>query len=195
MIMVLLLLCSCSVCAFAEAKTATAEEIKEYSWDEVEEAILESGVEGRFVGFDEVGLTFWLPDIYEDFLEEEDREEGYIGYFMTEDGEAFVSVTYEPTDYEDLEVYKDVLLEEGIDDAELVSINGLDAVEFTILNEEETDEVVLFWFMDFLTDSGNMVEMVIYPVTEDEDIQALTAAIISSVMPEAMLEDLDITLE
>ncbi|MCR5089596.1 MAG: hypothetical protein K6C08_08800 [Oscillospiraceae bacterium] len=175
-LMTVAILCSISVPALA----ADSAEVSDYLWEDVAEVVAASGVEGRFVTFDEVALMFWLPDVYEDVLEDEDREEGYIGFFMTDDGEAMVSVTYTPTDYTEPESYLKDLVDMEID-AELVNCNGLDAVEYTFVDEEES---ALFWCLDFLTTGGNMVEMTIYPITEDEDTQLVTTVILSSIQPE-----------
>ncbi len=175
-LMAIAILCTISVSALAEDTT----DVSEYLWADAAEAIEASDVEGRFVTFDEVALMFWLPDVYEDVLEDEDREEGYIGFFITSDGEAMVSVTYTPTDYTELDDYMKDLADEDVD-AELVCCNGLDAVEYTFVDE---DASALFWCLDFLTSGGNMVEVTIYPVTEDEDNQLLTAVILCSIQPE-----------
>lgn len=180
-ILVLCILCSIPVSAMA----AQAER-KEYLWSDMKDAVKESGVSGRFVTFDEVDLTFWLPDIYEDVLEKEDKDEGYIGIFMTEDGEGYVDVTYEESEWDTLEELRDDLIAEEIDGVELVTANGLDAVEYLLSDEEEDPSY--FWCLSFLTDGGNLVTFSIYPVTEDEDIQFLTFAVLSSIQSEEALE-------
>ena len=74
-VMVLCILSSIQVSAFAAKQVKKSNEKKEYLWSDVKDAVKESGVSGRFVTFDEVALTFWLPDELKDVLEEEDKKE------------------------------------------------------------------------------------------------------------------------
>ena len=182
-ILVLSILCSIPAFAFAETPTS-AEAVTEYLWSDAEAAVKNSGVAGRFVKFDEVTLTFWLPDIYEDVLDQEDKDDGFIGVFKTEDDDGYVGVPYDKSDWNTLEAYLAELLED--DDfiaPEIIHVNGLEAVQYMML-DEEAKETTFYVFEDFITNGGNLVSFCIYPLTEDEDIQVLTEAIISSIMTE-----------
>ncbi len=185
--LVLCILCSIPVSAMAaKQKTAAAgEEVKEYLWSDVKDAIKEADVSGRFVTFDEIALTFWLPDEFTDMLEEGDKEDGFIGYYGTENDE-YVVVTYDESDWDDLEELAKDMIAEEIDGVEIVTLNGLSAVEY-LLPDEDNDEAV-YWCLALLTDAGNIVTITIYPVTSEEDTQTLAFLILSSIQPEDALE-------
>ena len=184
-VMVLCILSSIQVSAFAAKQVKKSNEKKEYLWSDVKDAVKESGVSGRFVTFDEVALTFWLPDELKDVLEEEDKKEGYIGIYLTDDGEGYVDVTYEKSEWDTLEKMRDDYIAEQVDGVELVTINGMDALEYLLKDEENN---ALYWCEAFLTDAGNLVTVSVYPVTEDEDSQYLVFTIVSSIQPEDALE-------
>ena len=184
-VMVLCILSSIQVSAFAAKQVKKSNEKKEYLWSDVKDAVKESGVSGRFVTFDEVALTFWLPDELKDVLEKEDKDEGYIGIYLTDDGEGYVDVTYEKSEWDTLEKMRDDYIAEQVDGVELVTINGMDALEYLLKDEENN---ALYWCEAFLTDAGNLVTVSVYPVTEDEDSQYLVFTIVSSIQPEDALE-------
>ena len=184
-VMVLCILSSIQVSAFAAKQVKKSNEKKEYLWSDVKDAVKESGVSGRFVTFDEVALTFWLPDELKDVLEEEDKKEGYIGIYLTDDGEGYVDVTYEKSEWDTLEKMRDDYIAEQVDGVELVTINGMDALEYLLKDEENN---ALYWCEAFLTDAGNLVTVSVYPVTDDEDSQYLVFTIVSSIQPEDALE-------
>lgn len=184
-VMVLCILSSIQVSAFAAKQVKKSNEKKEYLWSDVKDAVKESGVSGRFVTFDEVALTFWLPDELKDVLEKEDKDEGYIGIYLTDDGEGYVDVTYEKSDWDTLEKMRDDYIAAQVDGVELVTINGMDALEYLIKDEENN---ALYWCEAFLTDAGNLVTVSVYPVTDDENSQYLVFTIVSSIQPEDALE-------
>ena len=187
-VIVLCILCSMQVPALAAAKPSsekTNSEKMEYLWSDMEEVIKASGVSGRFVTFDEVALTFWLPDEFEDVLEEEDKDDDFIGIYMTEDGEGYVSVTYEESDWDTLEEMRDDYISQEVDGVELVTINGLDALEY-LLKDDESDGI--YWCESMLTDGGNLVTVTVYPLTDNEDDYYLLFSILSSIQPEDAVE-------
>lgn len=184
-VMVLCILSSIQVSAFAAKQVKKSNEKKEYLWSDVKDAVKESGVSGRFVTFDEVALTFWLPDELKDVLEKEDKDEGYIGIYLTDDGEGYVDVTYEKSEWDSLEKMRDDYIAEQVDGVELVTINGMDALEYLLKDEENN---ALYWCEAFLTDAGNLVTVSVYPVTDDENSQYLVFTIVSSIQPEDALE-------
>ena len=184
-VMVLCILSSIQVSAFAAKQVKKSNEKKEYLWSDVKDAVKESGVSGRFVTFDEVALTFWLPDELKDVLEKEDKDEGYIGIYLTDDGEGYVDVTYEKSEWDTLEKMRDDYIAAQVDGVELVTINGMDALEYLLKDEENN---ALYWCEAFLTGAGNLVTVSVYPVTDDEDSQYLVFTIVSSIQPEDALE-------
>ena len=83
--LVVLILALCMLCSVAFAN--------ELTWASVEENA--SQIAGEFKTFDEISVKIWMPDVLKAVeLSDEDREGGYIGYFMTEDESAAVAVMY-----------------------------------------------------------------------------------------------------
>ena len=68
----------------------------------------------KFKTFEEISIAIWLPDgINPVELTEEDVENGYIGYFMSEDESAVVAVMYVDVDGMSLEEYAEYLSAEA----------------------------------------------------------------------------------
>ena len=170
----------------AEEMTALEEEMSEtvvFDWEESESIIQDIDLDGRFVTFDEIDAKVWLPDLYEECeLTEEDLEEGYIGYYMTAEPEdngeyCIVDMLYFDADCDSAEEYRDALLEWGYDSAELVELNGYEAVMY--LDEEDGYD---YWAIALATESGNIFEVSVHPVSSDEYV-AVAYVILSSVQP------------
>ena len=69
-----------------------AEEAAELTWDMFAPILEAGGVTGQFYAFEEVNVLIWLPDGMDPVeLTDEDKAEGYIGYFAPEDDSAAVS--------------------------------------------------------------------------------------------------------
>ena len=84
MIALCLLLCS----------AALAEETVQVNWsDYFEGAVAAADVAGGFVTFDEIAVKFWIPDMLKPVeLTDEDRANGFIGYYADENNEAKLAV-------------------------------------------------------------------------------------------------------
>ena len=169
-----------------EEKTALEEEMSEtfvFDWKESESVIQEIDLEGRFVSFKEIDAKVWLPDLYEECeLTKEDLEDGYIGYYMTEEPEdngeyCIVDMLYWDAGCTSAEEYRNALLEWGYDTAELVELNGYEAVMY--LDDEDGYD---YWAIALATESGNIFEVSVHPVS-NEDYVAIAYAILSSVQP------------
>ncbi len=157
-----------------------AAEVMELNWADVagvEEAkeLIDSG---EFVVFDEIACKFWVPSVLEaQELTDEDTEEGYIGYFTTEEEDAVASVMLVDVDGMTLEEYKAEL--EGMDDVSGVAdavINGMECVGYDV----EDDDVTC---VAFATESGSILEFTFYPAS-DEDFSSVAAVMMASIMPE-----------
>ena len=166
--LILVLLCSISVCAFAEEETTVM------NWKDAEKTMKKAGIKGDFVTFDEVEVKMWLPDLFQPVeLTQEDRDSGYIAYYSTEDGDAAIAVVYVDVGGMKLDEYLEALKDEGIEDAKIVTVNGNEAVTYTL---EENDSASL----SFATEEGYILEFTVAPYSE-EAFRAIDAAILSSV--------------
>ena len=75
-----------ALCLIATAAVALAEAAPALNWEDVTPILEAGGVSGDFYTFDEIAMKIWLPEgMYPVELTEEDREKGFIGYFMPED--------------------------------------------------------------------------------------------------------------
>lgn len=198
-LLVLAVLCSAPSVAFAakmhtgpktsqpgisdQEKAALEQQISEqfvFDWSESEAVIKEENIAGRFVTFDEIDVKLWLPDFYEDLLEDSDREQGYIGYYMTEepedDGEyGVVDVMYWDAGCSSAEEYKDALLGWGYDTAEIVEVNGWEAVLYFAV-EDGYD----YMAVALATEAGKIFEVSVHPIS-DENYLAVAYLILSSI--------------
>ena len=81
--LVVLILALCMLCSAAFAA--------DLNWSDVEEAA--SQIAGEFKTFDEISVKIWIPDTLQAVeLSDDDRENGYIGYFADEN--SAVAVQY-----------------------------------------------------------------------------------------------------
>ena len=172
-ILILVLLCSISVCAFAEEKTAK-EEKTVMNWEDAEKTMKKAGIKGDFVTLDEVEVKMWLPDTFQPVeLTPEDLDSGYIAYYATEDSAAAIAVVYVDVGGMKLDEYLKALKDLGIEDAEIVTVNGNEAVSYTL---EDNDSASL----SFATDQGYILEFTFAP-RSDEAFGPIGAAILTSV--------------
>ncbi len=146
----------------------------EVNWDTFEEQAAETVAKGEFVTFDEISVKMWVPSILPAVeLTDEDQEQGYIAYFMTEDEAAAISVMYVDVDGMELEEYKAKLEEAGATDIEDVVINGLPAVSYTL---EESDTACVA----FTTEAGYILEVAAAPVS-DENFAGVITMVMASI--------------
>ena len=95
---VLLMLCLLVPAALAE-ETAL-------NWENIVPALEKANLTGEFHTFDEIAVKIWLPEgMLPVELTEEDKENGYIGYFMPEDQSAQMAVVYLDTNGMSLDEY------------------------------------------------------------------------------------------
>ena len=101
MIALCLLLCS----------AAFAEEAVQVNWsDTFEGAIAAANIAGDFVTFDEIAVKFWIPaELKAVELTDEDKANGYIGYFADEKNEAQLAVVYANVNGMTLEQYAEAI--------------------------------------------------------------------------------------
>ena len=109
-------------------------------------------------------------------LTDEDREQGYIGYYQPEDGSAAIAVMYVDAGGMTLEAYKEQLTQIGATEMEDVVINGMEAVSYVL---EETDTACV----SFVTEAGYVFEVSGSPKSE-EGFAALLSIVMASIQAE-----------
>ena len=181
------MLVSCMVLSpavvMAEESTESTDstEMTEVNWEEdiVTPGVFEDVIkDGRFVTFDEIAVQMWVPNVLEDVeLTDEDKKDGYIGYYQSADGSYAAAVMYVDVKGEDLEAYKTDL--EGMDDVSNIAdmvINGLSCVSYD-MTETDTSAIA------FTTNDGYILEFSFAPVS-DEDFMSVASLMFCSIMPE-----------
>ena len=117
--LVVLILALCMLCSAAFAA--------DLNWSDVEEAA--SQIAGEFKTFDDISVKIWIPDV----LKAVDGMEDRIGYFMTEDQTAAVSVQYLDMNGMTLEEYEAQLKEDAeVSEIEIGTVNGLPALSYML---------------------------------------------------------------
>lgn len=119
--------------AFAEET-----EVAVLEWADVESVVAEAGIEGAFYMLEEIGLIFWVPNDMEP-VEAPDDGSIYLGCFANEDRtHTFgISVT-EPSEGVEFENFLAAVSEdEDIQGLEVVVVNGLAVISYTIVSGDE----------------------------------------------------------
>ena len=128
------------------------------AWDQIAPMLEEKGITGEFVTFDEIAVKIFVPtgmNVVE--LSDEDRENGIIGYFAADDGDA-ISVQYINLDGMDLETYAAQVAEQGGTEIETGTVNGLPCISY----EYESNMVC-----SFTTQMGYILEVAVGPLADD----------------------------
>ena len=154
---------------------ALAETVPAINWEDID--IESKGIEGSWYTFDTIALQIWVPDIFVNADITEEDGEGVIAKFQAPDGSAgiFGQIIegYEGATMED--VIKR-LTENGATEIERCTLNGLDAISYSI---PDTDAA----YVTFVTASGNFVQFIFTPVS-DEGFAAVAQLVTASIMPE-----------
>ena len=158
--LVVLILALCLLCSVASAA--------DLNWADAEEAA--SQIAGEFKTFDEISVKIWIPDV----LKAVDAGENRIGYFMTEDESAAISVQYVDMNGMSLEEYEAALKDDAdVSELEFGTVNGLPALSY-MLKENDTACIA------FTTEMGYILEVACAPMS-DEGFAGLVALVISSI--------------
>ena len=158
--LVVLILALCMLCSAAFAA--------DLNWSDVEEAA--SQIAGEFKTFDDISVKIWIPDV----LKAVDGVEDRIGYYMTEDQSAAVSVQYLDMNGMTLEEYEAQLKEDAeVSEIEIGTVNGLPALSYML---KESDVACVA----FTTQMGYILEIACGPMS-DEGFASVVAYIISSI--------------
>ena len=157
--------------------SAGAAEVAEVNWADVEPGVAALGLEGEFVSFDEVALKIWIPSSMEEVeLTEEEEAQGFIACFMDDDETAQISVVYVDMDGMELDEYAQKLPEVGAENVVMERINGLDAVEYKL---PENDSLTVA----FATQAGYILEVTMAPASA-ENADIAWGIVGSSIQPE-----------
>ena len=144
------------------ATVALAEEAPALNWEDFQPVIEASGLTGDFYTFDEIAVKIWLPEGLNPVeLTDEDRENGFIGYFMPEDESAAMSVVYVDISGMSLEEYAESLAAEGdVTEIEVGTVNGLPCVSYKMPEQDSVS-------VTFTTEAGYALEITCTPVSEE----------------------------
>ena len=149
----------------------------EINWADMEEQGAETIAQGEFVNFDEIAVKMWMPTALAAVeLTDDDKAQGYIGYYQPEDGSAAIAVMYVDANGMTLAEYKDQLTQIGATDIEDVVINGMEAVSYVL---EESNVACV----SFTTDAGYIFEVSGAPQS-DESFAALLSIVMASIQAE-----------
>ena len=164
-----------ALCLIATAAVALAEAAPALNWEDVTPILEAGGVSGDFYTFDEIAMKIWLPEgMYPVELTEEDREKGFIGYFMFEDESGAVSVVYVDVSGMSLEEYGEYLASEaGATEIEVGTVNGFPCVSYTLPEQDSVS-------VTFTTEAGYALEVTCTPLSV-ENADLLWGAVISSI--------------
>jgi hypothetical protein len=154
--------------ATEEAADASEEsgDVVELNWEDIEsqEGAEEVISAGEFVTLDEIECKMWVPvSVMEQVeLTDEEKEEGFVGYFASTEGDAAVGIQYIDLGGMSLEDYKAALEDmDGVSDVTDVVINGIQGVGYE-MKEQDSSHVA------FTTDFGYILEFSFTPVSDDD---------------------------
>ena len=143
----LCLLCGC---------TALAD--NEITWDQVSPQLEAAGVTGDFVTFDEISVKVFIPTGAKAAeLSDEDKANGFIGYFTDESGDA-IAVQYVNVEGMDLETYAAKVAEAGGTGIETGTVNGLPCISYEYNGN---------MCCSFTTQMGYILEVAVGPLADD----------------------------
>ena len=163
-----LMLCLMMTAAFAEQAV-------DLKWEDFQPILEQGGVNGEFHTFEEIAVKMWLPEgLNAVELTDEDKANGYIGYFMPEDQSATVAVMYVDVDGMTLEEYAEYLKgQDDVTEVEIASVNGLPCVSYKMPAQDSVSVM-------FTTEAGNALEITCTPVSV-ENAELVWGAVASSI--------------
>ena len=102
------------------------------TWEEVGGAAVEAnGLEGEFYSLDDMGLLIWLPSSLTAMeVSEEDAAAGRYALYMDEETGAYVAIDAVHVDDMTLDQALANATANGMEEPEIVNINGIDAVTY-----------------------------------------------------------------
>jgi hypothetical protein len=154
---------------------ALVEEVPSLNWEAVEPILAAGNVNGQFYTFDEIAVKIWLPEgLNAVELTEEDKANGYIGYFMPEDQSAQMAVVYLDTDGMSLDEYAQSLSSDGdVTEVEKGTVNGFPCVSYKLPKQDSVS-------VAFTTEAGYILEVTCAPLSV-ENAELLWGAVVGSI--------------
>lgn len=144
-------------------------------WEDVEPVLEAANLTGEFYTFDEIAIKIWLPEgMLPVELTEEDKEKGYIGYFMPEDQSAQMAVVYVNTDGMSLDEYAQSLSSDGdVTEVEKATVNGFPCVSYKLPKQDSVS-------VAFTTEAGYILEVTCAPLSV-ENAELVWGAVLGSI--------------
>jgi len=157
------------------APAALAAETVALNWEDTVPALAAAEVTGQFYTFEEIAVAIWVPEgLLPVELSDEDRTNGYIGYFMPEDQSAKMAVMYVDINGMSLEEYAQYLsAQEGVTEVEAGTVNGLPCVSYKIPEQDSVS-------VTFTTQAGYALEVTCAPLSV-ENAELVWGAVVSSI--------------
>ena len=164
------------LCLIVTAAAALAEEAPALNWEDFAPVLEAGGVSGEFYTFDEIAVKIWVPEgMNPTELSDEDKEKGYIGYFMPEDESAAIAVRYVDTNGTSLEDYAAYLSSESdVTEVEMGNVNGLPCVTYRMPEQDSVN-------VTFATVAGYLLEVTCSPAASVENAEMVWGAVAASI--------------
>ena len=164
--------------AQSDSDSEESGDVTEYNWEDVEsmDGADEMLSYGKFITLDEINCKVWVPvkAMQEVSLSDEEKEDGSVACFVTEDEEDAFRIQYVDASGMTLEKYKDILENmDGASEVEDVIINGVQGVAYVVKDQDSCH-------VAFTTDYGYILEFSWAPAS-NEDYAALIAIMMSSI--------------
>ncbi len=168
-----MMLCLLTAQSVSLVSAAEAAEPLTAEWEDMQSSLEEAGYAGYDFEPAELPIRIWIPDtLWQTELTEEDREEGYIGYFENEEAGQAMAVMYVDMGGMDLEGYIQVLEQGDATGIRRAQINGMDAVLYDIADEDVA-------VVSFAVDGGYNLELSFRPVSDDGFVDRILYTVFS----------------
>lgn len=139
---------------------ASAEETV-INWEDMIPVIEASGLEGDFVLLEDLGLMIWLPEGMESVEVPEDQAAaGRLALFISEDQTAYFAVDAANVEGMTLDAYYTNVQAANVEDVEMVTLNGLNAVTY-----KDNDTNV--WSAVLVDTNSNIINFIMGPASDE----------------------------
>ncbi|MBP3901386.1 MAG: hypothetical protein J6D53_08065 [Blautia sp.] len=161
--------------AAEEAPAAeAASDVLTLDWASASEKIEAAGVEGDFVEFDDAGIKAWVPTGLKAMeLDEQHSGKGYLAIYETEDELGKISFSYNETQYNTPDSYKEFLEGAGATEVGAAKVNGFDGLHYRF---EDSDEGAVVIFVD----DSHVFEVSVTPYS-DSNFSAVGGMVFTSI--------------
>ncbi|MBR6185894.1 MAG: hypothetical protein IKQ41_06480 [Clostridia bacterium] len=146
----------------------------ELNWSDYEAGVAQ--IEANTVTFDQISIQMWMPAVMQPVeLADEDKEAGFIGYFLSPDEACYVTVQYVDVGGMSLEEYAEYVPQIGGSGAQMMVINGIPCLNYDL--EEEAATAVAY-----ATEMGYILQFTFGPYT-DENYASTMQVMVASIRP------------